>query len=130
MTPLDQAIRKELVGLGILAALQILGVALGCVMAIAAAAAFWIASIGASALLYGDADLWPRSQTVLMVIGGLAVTPALGVLLVWSARTIGRKRRALSPQFKTRPSVLGMLQITVPTALYAFTVFAFLTHSS
>ncbi|GEM_PF-4919533 len=130
MTPLDQAIRRELVGLGVLATLQILGIAIGCAMAIAAAAASWYSFIAASALLYGDPDLWPRSQTVLMVIGGLAVTLALGVLLVWSARMIGRKRRSLSPQFKTRPSLLGILQIAGPTALYAFVTFAFLTHSS
>jgi hypothetical protein len=130
VTPLDRAIRKELVGLGVLAALQILGVAVCCVMAIAAAAASWIAFINASALLYGDTDLWPRSQTILMMIGGLAFTFALAALLIWSARAIGCRRKALSPQFKTRPSVLGMLQIAAPTALYAFAVFALLTHSS
>ena len=130
MTPLDQAIRKELVGLGSLAALQIFGVVVGCVAAIVAAVASWIAFIGAVALLYGDPDLWPRWQALAMLGGGLAITLSLAALLIWSAHAIGGRRQALSPQFRTGPSILGMLQIAAPTMLYVFAVIAFLTRSS
>ncbi|AQR62621.1 hypothetical protein BZG35_13925 [Brevundimonas sp. LM2] len=125
---IDTAVRREFLGLGLVFATQLAALLLLCLLALALAAATFVAVVTIASNTgpsLGTAVFWP-AVAALCILGGFVV----GALAWWIATTCRQQREKISPQFRTRRSFLGAIQLAVPPIVYLLFAYAFITHTS